>query len=271
MDILHAWNEHGEDWCAMFNACAHITAASAAESKCNDHCPTREVDVDVSSFAQEVTGRQGTDGAEPLDIRVALAFGTKPYAQVRLSVITNAAPTFNTSAFDYSAKFKYKWTDNSIHTRMMAVDTRFGSPVTIGSTSFDVKLPARGDGVVGLLVGDPCVRSGSVAALVDCVNADNFKTTTRTPALLNQFVGGDNATDFWGILGDNFYDKSGGLTRRIFAELSVQTKAKPMITVPGNHDYWVLGSPQVGQKSDQYANGTPRGVLLNCILGIVVF
>lgn len=54
---------------------------------------------------------------------------------------------------------------------------------------------------------------------------------------------------------DNFYDRTGETTKKIFSQLSLATKAKPLLTVAGNHDYWVLGGPEVGTTSDQYANG----------------
>ena len=58
---------------------------------------------------------------------------------------------------------------------------------------------------------------------------------------------------FWSS--DNFYDRTGETTKKIFGQLSLATKAKPLLTVAGNHDYWVLGGPGVGTTEDQFANG----------------
>ena len=38
--------------------------------------------------------------------------------------------------------------------------------------------------------------------------AEKFKTAARTPALLNAFVDSED-TDYWGVLGDNWYDRTG--------------------------------------------------------------
>ena len=65
----------------------------------------------------------------------------------------------------------------------------------------------------------------------------------------------DANTDFWALLGDNFYDKTGKVTRQVFDTFSTGTKSKLMLTVPGNHDYWILGTPAVSSKADQFANG----------------
>jgi len=105
--------------------------------------------------------------------------------------------------------------------------------------------------VAGVLIADPCVKGSEVG----CTYESKFKTTERLPKLLNAFVGGSNATDYWGIFGDNFYDRQGEVTKSVYDQIDLKTKSKIMLTVPGNHDYWVLGSPLVGAGADQYANG----------------
>ena len=40
-----------------------------------------------------------------------------------------------------------------------------------------------------------------------------------------------------------------------FNALSQETKSKVLVAVPGNHDFWVHGSPTVWTKDDQLANG----------------
>lgn len=37
--------------------------------------------------------------------------------------------------------------------------------------------------------------------------------------------------------------------------LNQSVKEKPLVTVPGNHDYWVLGSPALASRYDQCGNG----------------
>jgi hypothetical protein len=77
---------------------------------------------------------------------------------------------------------------------------------------------------------------------------------TRLPALLNAFLSADDI-DFWGILGDNFYDRSGDASGVFFSMLNQSVKQKPLVTIPGNHDYWVLGEPLVSTRFDQCGNG----------------
>jgi hypothetical protein len=58
------------------------------------------------------------------------------------------------------------------------------------------------------------------------------------------------------ILGDNFYDQTGQLTSEFFTRLSMDTKLKLFTSIPGNHDYWVCGTPKcLQQGADQQANG----------------
>lgn len=193
------------------------------------------------------------EASSPVQLRVSKAFGTKPYSLLRVSVVEAAgrAPAANASHWDYSDKFKYKWTANTLHTRLL--DVKPGpdpTPIELApGVTAQLRLPAQGAGVAGVLIADPCV-SGS---RVGCTFERKFQTTARTPALLNAFVSRDS--DYWGIFGDNFYDQDGSVTAGVYNQLSLETLSKIMLSVPGNHDYWVMGSPLVGTSSDQYANG----------------
>lgn len=131
---------------------------------------------------------------------------------------------------------RYKWTDNALHTTIVAP----GVNVTVGGATVPVRpFPQSSTGVAGVLIGDPCINDASILSLVACFYGKKFQTATRTPALLNAFVGNQSAMDFWGLLGDNFYDRTGEATKKMFSAISQETKAKPFLTVPGNHDYWV--------------------------------
>jgi hypothetical protein len=61
--------------------------------------------------------------------------------------------------------------------------------------------------------------------------------------------------DFWGILGDNFYDRTGEITWDVFRRISTEVKSKIFMSVPGNHDYWVFGDPSAGTIADQCSHG----------------
>ena len=64
-----------------------------------------------------------------------------------------------------------------------------------------------------------------------------------------------NDISYWGILGDNLYDQNGNITTQFFDSLSDAVKNKITLTSPGNHDYWVAGSPAEATSIDQYGNG----------------
>lgn len=203
----------------------------------------------------------------PTDFRVSPGFGKKPYGTLRVSAVTassGVAPSLTVNGqpatWQYSARFKceqspprarpvestkadpagnprrYKWTDNALHTTIVAP----GVNVTVGGATVPVRpFPQSSTGVAGVLIGDPCINDASILSLVACFYGKKFQTATRTPALLNAFVGNQSAMDFWGLLGDNFYDRTGEATKKMFSAISQETKAKPFLTVPGNHDYWV--------------------------------
>lgn len=140
---------------------------------------------DVSPIVSPVLIPRSSNASEP-DIRVSKGFGTKAYNSVRVSVITQGAPSFDTSNFDYSGQFKYKWTHNYITSTMMTVP-KPGIPTTIkvGTTEVTIDIPSQGSGVAGLLFGDPCVRDASFTSLVGCTFAKKFQTSTRNPEMLN--------------------------------------------------------------------------------------
>ena len=83
---------------------------------------------------------------------------------------------------------------------------------------------------------------------------DDFDTFNRMTSLLNA-AGAHNDFSFFNILGDNFYDQEGDYTAQWFNALTLDVKSKVLGTVPGNHDFWVLGSPSVWTSKDQLGNG----------------
>ena len=56
----------------------------------------------------------------------------------------------------------------------------------------------------GIIIADPCFSSKHLS----CAYKDQFDTFKRLTSLINAAFKHDD-TDFWGILGDNFYDKYG--------------------------------------------------------------
>jgi len=190
------------------------------------------------------------------DLRVSKGFGTRAYDQLRISVISGSAEPHAGSIFDYFEPFKYKWKQNYLASALKTVTP--GKPTTLSlgvrGTEVRVRLPAQGAGVAGVLIADPCVNSPVGANWVACQYGDKFQTLMRTPALINAFVRPDS-TDFWSIIGDNFYDRTGEITADVFGRISLEAKSTLFMTVAGNHDYWVLGFPQLSSIEDQCGNG----------------
>jgi hypothetical protein len=184
---------------------------------------------------------------------VVKGFGTKPYNQLRVSVISREPEPPSLDLFDYSAQFTYRWTHLYLHSTMVAAEPGGEARVNLGGANVALRLPTQGAGVAGVLIADPCVLAGTMG-WIGCEYGKKLQTNVRTVQLINTFVP-DNGTDFWGILGDNFYDRTGEITERVFQQISLEAKSKVFMSVPGNHDYWVLGSPTVSSPLDQCGNG----------------
>lgn len=217
------------------------------------------------------------------DLRVVKGFGTKGYNQVRVTMITSNRSKSNEmddlvgGLEAYSQFFRYRWVENQMKSMMMQLDCgddgycrkdirhllpsgAQAPPSSWGELSKQwwapdaaeaiIQLPKQGAGVAGVLIADPCVNSQRGRVWVPCSYGKSLNTMERIPALLNAFVG-DNDTDYWGILGDNFYDRHGEITTDVMQRISLKAKSKIFYAVPGNHDFWIYGTPFLGSTSDQ--------------------
>ena len=169
-------------------------------------------------------------GDGPPQLRVAKGLGTRDYGTLRISLITQHGEPHKpgSMAWDYSEQFQHRWKQFDLHSSLVevagaSIDVPLGDGVVA-----NVSLPHQGAGVAGVLIADPCVRRASVTGLAGCFYAGQFQTWDRTPALLNAFVGHPD-TDFWGILGDNWYDRTGDTTAIIYDRLGLPTLAKPFV------------------------------------------
>ncbi|CAE8642909.1 unnamed protein product [Polarella glacialis] len=86
-----------------------------------------------------------------------------------------------------------------------------------------------------------------------CPNEWRFEMLDHLSALINKLVGSDDI-DFWAITGDNFYDQRGDVVPEFFSKLSDKVKSKPLLTVPGNHDFWIMGD-RPGTDTDNLGYG----------------
>ena len=165
------------------------------------------------------------------DIRVSKAYGSKGYDKVRISVISNE--TVSSSIFSYSKPFKYRWKDKILNTGIVSVTPGQVNNFVINGETISLRIPDAGEGVRGIIIADPCFQS----QWVNCLYKDTFQTFARMTSILNA-VHQFSDTDFWMILGDNFYDQTGVPTSSWFDALSQGTKTRLMASFPGNHDYW---------------------------------
>lgn len=136
------------------------------------------------------------------DLRISKAMGSRGYDQIRLSVISNA--TISSDLFSYSQPFQYRWTQNVLNTGLVTIQPGQKTPITIGSQTFEIFIPKEGDGIRGILLGDPCFTS----EFITCLYGKEFDMFNHTIELLNAANSHDDS-HFWMILGDNFYDQSG--------------------------------------------------------------
>eukprot|EP00928_Gymnodinium_smaydae_P090883 TRINITY_DN74599_c0_g1_i2.p1 TRINITY_DN74599_c0_g1~~TRINITY_DN74599_c0_g1_i2.p1 ORF type:complete len:520 (-),score=45.90 TRINITY_DN74599_c0_g1_i2:135-1478(-) len=207
------------------------------------------------NFCQSATGNKVP--REEFGLRVAKGHGTREYGSVRISVVSDSIESpagENNTFFEHSAQFKYRWTNLYIHSTVKKVTPGHVNRFQIGNRSVSVSIPRVGEGTAGLLIADPCFQDTSITSLVGCTYSRKYKLAERLPALLNAFVASPDI-DYWGILGDNFYDRTGAGSTLFYSMLNHGVKEKPLVTVPGNHDYWILGSPRVASRFDQCGNG----------------
>jgi len=259
------YEEYGVATCSLAElpAGCDYTQCLAAQcdwmESCSTECPLVMAATKATtalSVAKAVVPRVASHLAgSPVQLRVSKGFGTKPYGTLRVSAITAAADpapfACPPEAPCYSQPFVYRWTDFALHSTVLAVEPGVATALDLsGGVTAQLSLPAQGQGSAGILIADPCVTGSQVG----CPYQRQFQTDTRTTALLNIFAADDEIA-YWGILGDNFYDQDGSVTARVFSQLSLTTLSKPLLSMPGNHDCWVLGNPLLGTRKDQYGNG----------------
>ena len=214
-----------------------------AEALCVDvgACPAHEPWHDFKGKAPE----------SPVDVRVAKALGSKGYDAVRLTAISQGEGGIGGGVgFEYSQRFKHRWTKYWLESTMVKVKPGKEKKVEVGNSTVALSLPKQGAGVKGVFIGDPCFSS----KYVNCLHAGGYDTLKRMTTLLN-LVGQDPQMSFWSLLGDNFYDKKGVLSRSFMDRLTLDIKQKVLLTVPGNHDYWVHGLPSLQTPGDQFGLG----------------
>lgn len=185
------------------------------------------------------------------DIRISRVVGSREnsFSRIRVSVIQNATSASKEGSFDYSAQFQNAWTNLHLSTKIVDVVPGQANVVTVGSEQVTVNVPAAAAGVLGVVVADVC---NSLSRY--CGYGSVYQVDTRLPEILNA-IASDAAVNFYGIFGDNFYDQTGVSSSFFYDQLGADIKSKFLVAVPGNHDFWVAGSPTVYASPDQLGNG----------------
>lgn len=186
---------------------------------------------------------------EALDLRVAKGLGPKGYNKVRISVVAPSLEEFPDFNFSYRQQFRYRWTDNYLHSSLVDLEPG-ANKLNIGGQEVVVDLPAEDAGIRAMFWSDPCFSS----KWIHCAYASRFHTFDRSVSMLNA-VYQDPSMNMFSILGDNFYDQTGELAKTLFAKLSPDVKRRFMFVVNGNHDNWVCGAPGCGDRHDNFGLG----------------
>ena len=185
------------------------------------------------------------------DVKFAKGMGSRGYTALRISVVSNGAPTAD-FAFDYSRPFQHRWTDYWLQSTVINATPGVPQVLNLGRAGNVTvpSLPAEGAAVRGIFLGDPCTEPGFVGCIhFNGTGAANM--STRLPRLFNAITD----VDFRVVLGDNLYDSGGAITQRFHTALTPAARQLFSLTVPGNHDYWTVGAPLGKTKKDQFGNG----------------
>jgi hypothetical protein len=171
-----------------------------------------------------------------------------------LSIIDGDPKGTYNGFFDYNSQFQQKWTNFSLHSVLVPLPFGTTQSFNIAGQTIQVQLPSSTEGIEGIMFGDPCIYHTDFE--FPCMD----KVGERLPQLVNAIAAGQrpgkvNGIDFWTILGDNFYDRTGHLSSKFMSDVTLKSKTVPLYTVPGNHDFWIMGQPLLRTPFDQYGKG----------------
>lgn len=136
--------------------------------------------------------------AAALDVRVSMAYGARGSNKIRVSAISNTSWT--DPFFAYEEQFKYRWTDNFLHTAVVDVTPGQQNEFTITAgaepVTLSVYVPGPEEGVRGVIIADPCFQSQWII----CLHQNEFDTFNRMTSLLNA-INAHSDVHYWMILG----------------------------------------------------------------------
>lgn len=152
-------------------------------------------------------------------------------------------PVNNTNSVTYT-----KFGQNFLHSAVVKVNPGEKSTLKIDRTDVEVFLPKENTATSGIVWSDPCISG----RWVGCQQSD--LALDRSVSMMNA-LSKDESWHYFQILGDNFYDQDGRLTKSIWDGFNLEAKSKLLMTVPGNHDLWVAGGPDKSDNYDQFGWG----------------
>jgi len=137
-----------------------------------------------------------------------------------------------------------------MHSEIVQVEPGTENKFEVAGQEFSVIIP-RHDGLVsGVVWADPCFSE----RWIPCLYSWLWNAFERSYTMLNALAEDPNM-HFFEILGDNFYDQDGRLTKALFDRFSLKAKSKVLHAVAGNHDFWITGGPPGDRYFDQYGHG----------------
>ena len=144
-----AHREFGAGVCEALGSCAW-----AVEEDCAAACAMQRENLTAAASQTKLT-------AATVQLRVSKGFGTKPYSTLRVSAITAASEPAPFAA-EYSAPFKYKWTQFALHSSVISVPAGSKFSFKVDGQDVPLFLPAQGAGAAGVLIADPCMKASKV-------------------------------------------------------------------------------------------------------------
>jgi len=188
-----------------------------------------------------------TDATLP-DFRITRAF--ESYDQIRVTEIRHRRDN-GVDGDDACQPFVARWTHLCVRTRLVNLVRGATNHVRVSaSATVPVFLPKRGASTAVVPIADPCFSS----KFIPCTFGGVYNVLNRTVDFLNLALS-DKRVHMFAILGDNFYDLTGELSPAFFALLRPEAKSKFFASVPGNHDFWIHGTPESRIAEDQLGYG----------------
>ncbi len=182
-------------------------------------------------------------------VRITKGLMSRSYNSVRVSLISPSDALPSVAGFDYNSRFQWKWDQLALSSKLLEVPAELvaaGQPFEVpfgwmhGNGSATINLPRQGEGAVGLIIADPCVKFGLGAFPGYCTAGDRFRTAERIPEMTNAIMA-DGSVAYWATLGDNWYDPKGDISQTLYARYSSRVLNAFNVVIPGNHDYWSFG------------------------------